>query len=79
MTSKDETPRQKLRKRLASGPVIIAPGIYDAYGARLVEQAGFEAVYMTGNGVSASVLGRPDVGLADLTLMTGHAHRIAAC
>jgi 2-methylisocitrate lyase-like PEP mutase family enzyme len=74
-----ETSRQKLRKRLAGGPVIIAPGIYDAYGARLVEQAGFEAVYMTGNGVSASLLGRPDVGLADLTLMTGHAHRIAAC
>jgi 2-methylisocitrate lyase-like PEP mutase family enzyme len=34
---------------------------------------------MTGNGVSASVLGRPDVGLADLTLMTSQAHRISAC
>lgn len=71
--------RQRLRKRLASGPVIIAPGIYDAYGARLVEQAGFEAVYMTGNGVSASLLGRPDVGLVDLTLITGHARRVASC
>ncbi len=74
-----DSARQRLRERLKSGPVIVAPGIYDAYGARLTEQAGFEAVYMTGNGVSASVLGRPDVGLADLTLMTGHAHRIAAC
>jgi 2-methylisocitrate lyase-like PEP mutase family enzyme len=74
-----ETPRQRLRKRLTAGPVIIAPGIYDAYGARLAEQAGFEAVYMTGNGVSASLLGRPDVGLVDLTLVTGHAHRIASC
>ena len=74
-----KTARQKLRERLKSGPVIIAPGIYDAYGARLVEQAGFEAVYMTGNGVSASVLGRPDVGLVDLTLMTSQAHRITAC
>ena len=45
----------------------------------LVEQAGFEAVYMTGNGVSASLLGRPDVGLADLTLITSHARRVAAC
>lgn len=71
--------RKRLRERIASGPVVIAPGVYDAYGARLVEQAGFEAVYMTGNGVSASLLGRPDVGLADLTLMTAHAHRIAAC
>ena len=34
--------------------MIVAPGIYDASGARFVEQAGFEAVYMTGNGVSAS-------------------------
>lgn len=59
--------------------MIVAPGIYDAYGARFVEQAGFEAVYMTGNGVSASLLGRPDVGLVDLTLLSQHAHRAAAC
>lgn len=73
------SPRRRLRQRLASGPVIIAPGIYDAYGARFVAQAGFEAAYMTGNGVSASLLGRPDVGLIDLTLFTAHAHRAAAC
>jgi 2-methylisocitrate lyase-like PEP mutase family enzyme len=59
--------------------MIVAPGIYDAYGARFVEQAGFEAVYLTGNGVSASLLGRPDVGLIDLSLIANHAHRIAAC
>ncbi len=59
--------------------MIVAPGIYDAYGARFVEQAGFEAVYMTGNGVSASLLGRPDVGLIDLTLFSSHAQRAAAC
>jgi carboxyvinyl-carboxyphosphonate phosphorylmutase len=59
--------------------MIVAPGIYDAYGARFVEQAGFEAVYMTGNGVSASLLGQPDVGLIDLTLFATHAHRAAAC
>jgi len=73
------TPRQRLRRRLTEGPMIVAPGIYDAYGARFVEQAGFEAVYMTGNGVSASLLGRPDVGLVDLTLFAAHAHRAAAC
>jgi 2-methylisocitrate lyase-like PEP mutase family enzyme len=73
------TVRQKLRKRLTDGPMIVAPGIYDAYGARFVEQAGFEAVYMTGNGVSASLLGRPDVGLIDLSLFASHAHRAAAC
>ncbi len=74
-----KTPRQRLRVRLASGPLIVAPGIYDAYGARFVEQAGFDAVYMTGNGVSASLLGRPDVGLVDLTLITSHARRVASC
>jgi len=71
--------RQRLRERLSAGPMIVAPGIYDAYGARFVEQAGFEAVYMTGNGVSASLLGRPDVGLVDLTLFAAHAHHAAAC
>ena len=75
----EATPRQRLRKRLTEGPMIVAPGIYDAYGARFVEQAGFEAVYMTGNGVSASLLGRPDVGLIDLTLLSQQAHRAAAC
>src|SRR3954470_16845251 len=74
-----KTPRQQLRARLTSGPLLVAPGIYDALGARIVEQAGFDAVYMTGNGVSASLLGKPDVGLVDLTLFTQHAHRAAAC
>ena len=77
MTSGNSS-RKKLRELLASKGLIVAPGIYDAYGARLVEEAGFKAVYMTGNGVSASLLGRPDVGLVDLTLMTSHAHRVAS-
>ncbi|MGZ8153700.1 MAG: isocitrate lyase/PEP mutase family protein [Burkholderiales bacterium] len=77
--SQEPTARERLRKRLTEGPMLVAPGIYDAYGARLVEQAGFEAAYMTGNGVSASLLGRPDVGLVDLTLFAAHAHRAAAC
>jgi carboxyvinyl-carboxyphosphonate phosphorylmutase len=79
MVSQNPTVRQRLRRRLTDGPMIVAPGIYDAYGARFVEQAGFEAAYMTGNGVSASLLGRPDVGLIDLTLLATHAHRAAAC
>ncbi len=69
--------RRALRELLQGKQTVRAPGIYDGYGARLVEQAGFSAVYMTGNGVSASLLGRPDVGLIDLTLMTDHARRVA--
>jgi len=75
----EKSVRQKFRERLKKKTLIVAPGIYDAYGARMVEQAGFEAAYMTGNGVSASVLGRPDVGLVDLTLLSRHAHYAAAC
>src|SRR6187551_2242024 len=71
--------RKRFRARIKQKSLVVAPGIYDAYGARLVEAAGFEAAYMTGNGVSASLLGRPDVGLVDLTLFASHAHRAAAC
>jgi 2-methylisocitrate lyase-like PEP mutase family enzyme len=71
--------RKRFRARINRAPLIVAPGIYDAYGARLVQQAGFEAAYMTGNGVSASLLGQPDVGMVDLTLFAQHAHRTAAC
>ena len=78
MSGNRQTARRRLRERLKSGPVVIAPGIYDAYGARFVEQAGFEAAYMTGNGVSASLLGRPDLGLVDLSMITSHARRVAA-
>src|SRR5574340_23641 len=72
------TARKRLRARLSDGPIIVAPGICDAYGARFIEMAGFEAAYMTGNGVSACLLGRADVGLVDLTMMAAHAQRAAA-
>ena len=71
--------RQRLSRAGRGDSTLIAPGVYDAYGARMVEHAGFEAVYMTGNGVSASLLGRPDVGLVDLSMIAGHARRVAAC
>ncbi|MGH3261860.1 MAG: isocitrate lyase/PEP mutase family protein, partial [Trebonia sp.] len=56
--------------------MVLAPGCYDALGARLVEEAGFPAVYMTGFGSAASRLGRPDVGLMSLPEMVDNAHRI---
>ena len=55
---------------------ILAPGAYDALTARLIEQAGFPAVYMTGFGTSASLLGRPDVGLLTMSQMVDNARRI---
>jgi 2-methylisocitrate lyase-like PEP mutase family enzyme len=61
---------------LAEGEPVVAPGAYDALSARLVEQAGFGAVYMTGFGASASLLGRPDVGLLSFGEMVDHARRL---
>jgi 2-methylisocitrate lyase-like PEP mutase family enzyme len=55
----------------------LAPGVYDALGARLVEEAGFSAAYMTGFGTAASRLGRPDVGLLTMTEMVDNARSIA--
>ena len=65
-----------LRERLARDAPVVAPGAYDALSARLIEQAGFEAVYMTGFGASASLLGRPDVGLLSFAEMVDHARRL---
>ncbi|AQV96802.1 carboxyvinyl-carboxyphosphonate phosphorylmutase [Cupriavidus necator] len=66
------TPVQALRQRLNAPGMIIAPGAYDAIGARLIEQAGFPACYMTGAGTSAA-RGFPDFGLLTLTEMADNA------
>jgi 2,3-dimethylmalate lyase len=68
---------RRLRELLSSGRPVLAPGVYDALGARLVEEAGFSAVYMTGFGTAASRLGRPDVGLLTMTEMVDNARAIA--
>lgn len=56
--------------------MLVAPGAHDAIGARLIEQAGFEAVYMTGGGTSMAH-GYPDFGLLDMGEMAANAGRIA--
>jgi carboxyvinyl-carboxyphosphonate phosphorylmutase len=67
----------RLAELLRAQEPILAPGAYDALSARLIEQAGFPAVYMTGFGTSASLLGRPDVGLLTMSQMVDNARRIA--
>jgi 2-methylisocitrate lyase-like PEP mutase family enzyme len=66
-----------LRQLLAGPDLVLAPGVYDAITARLAQQAGCPAVYMTGAGVSAS-LGYPDYGLVTMTEMVERAGLIAA-
>jgi 2-methylisocitrate lyase-like PEP mutase family enzyme len=72
------TPRDggRLRRLLDAEDPVPAPGAYDVLSARLIESAGFPAVYMTGFGTAASALGRPDVGLLTMTEMVGRAHAI---
>ncbi|MEA2177637.1 MAG: 2,3-dimethylmalate lyase [Solirubrobacteraceae bacterium] len=66
----------RLRELLAGEQLVVAPGAYDALSARLVEQAGFDVVYMTGYGATASLLGRPDVGLLSMSEMADQARRL---
>ena len=56
---------------------MVAPGAYDCITAKLIEQAGFAAVYMTGAGTAAT-LGYPDFGLVTMSEMVANAGRIAA-
>src|SRR6266702_3067503 len=68
----------RLRELLAQPGLLVAPGAYDALSARLIAQAGFSIVYMTGFGTAASVLGQPDVGLLTMSEMVSRAAALAA-
>jgi len=72
------TRRQQLRQLVNQRQGLVVPGAYDGVSAKLVEQAGFPVVYMTGYGVSASRLGLPDMGFAGLAEMADQARNIAA-
>ena len=52
-----------MRERLSRAPLLLAPGVYDALTALLAEQAGFEALYLSGASIAYTRLGRPDIGL----------------
>ena len=66
----------KFRQLLNQPGIIQAPGSYDCLTAKLIQQAGFPAVYMTGAGTSVAQLGYPDLGLATMTDMIANAASI---
>ncbi|MGH7066991.1 MAG: isocitrate lyase/PEP mutase family protein [Acetobacteraceae bacterium] len=68
--------RENIRKLMASGRLIVAPGAYDAISARAIQRAGFPVVYMTGAGTAAAH-GFPDFGLLTMSEMAANAGRIA--
>ena len=67
----------QLRGLIAKGPTLYVPGCYSAMSARVLEEAGFEAIYMSGYGTSLSLTGLPDVGLTTMTEMVANARYIA--
>ncbi|MYC31246.1 MAG: oxaloacetate decarboxylase [Chloroflexi bacterium] len=67
----------QLRKLLREPGIIMAPGSYDCLTAKIIENAGFPAVYMTGAGTSVATLGYPDLALATMGEMVGNAADIA--
>src|SRR5215510_7734025 len=69
--------RRTLRSLVEQKNALVVPGAFDGVSARLVERAGFPAVYMTGYGTSASRLGLPDLGYAGLAEMADHARNLA--
>jgi 2-methylisocitrate lyase-like PEP mutase family enzyme len=60
-------PQVPLSARLAGQDIVVAPGIYDALGAVLAEQAGFSAVYLSGASIAYCRFGRPDIGLVGMS------------
>lgn len=70
--------RRAFKERMKKDGIIVGAGVYDGLSAKIVEHLGFEAVYMTGAGVSASVLGVPDIGLLTMSEMVRQARNIVA-
>ncbi len=77
MTSPTTPPRQILRQRLADGGTFWFAGAQDALSALLVDQSDFDGVFTTGFGISASLLGQPDMEIYTLSENVGVVNRIA--
>ena len=65
-----------LKKMLKSNKAIVIPGVYDAIGAKIAEKVGFEAMFQTGYGTSATLFGMPDYGFIGATETVDNARRI---
>ena len=58
---------QTLRQQLSNGPIVVAPGVYDALGASLAQKAGFRTLYLSGASIAYTRFGRPDIGLVGMS------------
>jgi len=75
----DNTNRVTLKQLLARDQALVVPGSFDMVSARLIEMAGFEAVFVPGYSHTASALGMPDAGLTTFTEMLERVHHGANC
>ena len=58
---------ETLRARISAKPIVVAPGVYDAFTALVATQAGFETLYVSGAAIAHTKLGRPDIGLVSMS------------
>jgi 2-methylisocitrate lyase-like PEP mutase family enzyme len=63
---------RKFRERVDRREALLIPGAANALAARVIEDLGFEAVYLSGAGLTNTFLGLPDLGFVDLSLLAGH-------
>ena len=70
------TPQKRLKEQLAGGGIVVAPGVYDAFGAMMAEKAGFGTLYLSGASISYTQLGSPDIGLVGMNEVAGVVGRI---
>ena len=68
----------RLKQAIENRQFVLAPGVYDMISALIADRMGFDALYVTGYGVSASHLGLPDAGLATYSDMVGRVGQIVA-
>ena len=68
---------RRLRRQLVSGAGLLLPGAANALAARVIEDAGFPAVYVTGAGIANTYLGVPDMGLVSVTEVADHIRAIS--
>lgn len=61
-----------IKDYIKRGELLVSPGAFNSISAKIVEQVGFNSVYMTGYGAAANLLGSPDIGLLSVSEMTKH-------
>jgi 2-methylisocitrate lyase-like PEP mutase family enzyme len=72
-----DSPGARLRTHLTAAGPLVVPGAANALAARVIAEAGFDAVYVTGAGIANSYLGAPDIGLVTLSELRDHVEAIA--